>query len=118
MFETRTSSIFSFLGSNLISLMDQGNSKLITYLCNNNYVLLIYYQLFTMDSTHTPDSEYLFALCITDGLLDEMDERERASTLSSITQTLRRINPTTATSKHPQKYQNNEPCQNNGKVSI
>ena len=90
---------------------------IIIYLCNK-YVSLSHYQNNTMDSTHISDSEYLFALCITDGLLEEMDERERASTLFSITQTLRRINPTTATSKHPQKYQNNEPCQNNGKVSI
>ena len=70
-----------------------------------------------MDSSHISDSEYLFALCITDGLLEEMDERERASTLISITQTLRRINSPTATAKHPKKYQNNESCQNNGKVS-
>ena len=57
-----------------------------------------------MDNTHIPDSEYLFALCITDGLLEEMDERERASTLFSITQTLRRISPPTATEQNP-KYQ-------------
>ena len=70
-----------------------------------------------MDSSHISDSEYLFALCITDGLLEEMDERERASTLISITQTLRRINPPTATEKTPKKYQINEGCQNKAKVS-
>ena len=37
------------------------------------------------------DSEYLFALCITDGLLEEMDERQRASTLLTITTMKRRI---------------------------
>ena len=57
-----------------------------------------------MDSTHISDTEYLFAYCITDGLLEEMDERQRASTLFSITQTLRRINPPTATEQNP-KYQ-------------
>lgn len=71
-----------------------------------------------MDSNHISDSEYLFAYCITDGLLEEMDERQRASTLFSITQTLRRISPQIATEKTPQKYQNNELCQNKGKVSI
>ena len=70
-----------------------------------------------MDSSHISDSEYLFALCITDGLLEEMDERQRASTLFSITQTMRRISPQIATEKTPKKYQINEDSQNNGKVS-
>ena len=67
-----------------------------------------------MDSSHISDSEYLFALCITDGLLEEMDERQRTSTLFSITQTLRRISPQIATEKTREKYQNNEGCQNKG----
>ena len=70
-----------------------------------------------MDSTLISDSEYLFALCITDGLLEEMDERQRSLLLSSTTKTLRRINPQTATEKTRVKYQNNEGCQNKGKVS-
>lgn len=37
------------------------------------------------------DSEYLFALCITDGVLEEMDERERSLTLLAITNMKRRI---------------------------
>ena len=70
-----------------------------------------------MSKTLISDSEYLFALCITDGLLEEMDERQRASTLFSITQTLRRIIPQIANEKTPKKYQNNEGCQNKAKVS-
>ena len=70
-----------------------------------------------MDSTLISDSEYLFALCITDGLLEEMDERQRSLLLSSTTKTLRRINPQTATEKTREKCQNNEGCQNKGKVS-
>ena len=39
----------------------------------------------TMDKTLISDSEYLFALCITDGLLEEMDERQRSLVLLSTT---------------------------------
>lgn len=72
-----------------------------------------------MDKTLISDSEYLFALCITDGLLEKMDERQKPLLLSSITKTLRRINPQIATEKHAksikimrkvkimEKYQNN-----------
>ena len=70
-----------------------------------------------MSKTLISESEYLFALCITDGLLEKMDERQKPLLLSSITKTLRRINPQTATEKTREKYQNNEVCQNNGKVS-
>ena len=70
-----------------------------------------------MDSSHISDSEYLFALCITDGMLEEMDERQRSSTLFSITQMLSSLHLPTATEKTPEKYQNNEGGQNNGKVS-
>ena len=38
-----------------------------------------------MDKNLITDSEYLFALCITDGLLEEMDERERSLVLLAIT---------------------------------
>ena len=43
-----------------------------------------------MDSPLISDSEYLFALCITDGLLEEMDERQRSLLLASITKTLKK----------------------------
>ena len=44
-----------------------------------------------MDNTLISDSEYLFALCITDGLLEDMDERQRSLTLLTITTMKRRI---------------------------
>ena len=44
-----------------------------------------------MNSNLISDSEYLFALCITDGVLEEMDERERSLTLLAITNMKRRI---------------------------
>ena len=44
-----------------------------------------------MDKTLISDSEYLFALCITDGLLEEMDERQRSLTLLAITNMKRRL---------------------------
>jgi hypothetical protein len=44
----------------------------------------------TMDKTLILDSEYLFALCITDGLLEEMDERQRSLVLLTTTQMLRK----------------------------
>lgn len=44
-----------------------------------------------MDKNLITDSEYLFALCITDGLLEEMDERERSLVLLAITNMKRRI---------------------------
>ena len=44
-----------------------------------------------MDSTLVSDSDYLFALCITDGLLEEMTEPQRASTLLVITNMKRRL---------------------------
>ena len=62
---------------------------IIIYLCNT-IVLLPYNQNNTMDSTLISDSEYLFALCITDGLLEEMDERQRLLVLLSITETLKK----------------------------
>ena len=44
-----------------------------------------------MDKNLITDSEYLFALCITDGLLEEMDERQRSLALLAITNMKRRI---------------------------
>ena len=37
-----------------------------------------------MDSTHISDPHYLFAYCITDGILDEMSPEQRASIISII----------------------------------
>ena len=45
----------------------------------------------TMSKTLISDSEYLFALCITDGVLEEMDESERSLTLLAITNMKRRL---------------------------
>lgn len=70
-----------------------------------------------MDSTLISDTEYLFALCITDGLLEEMDERQRSLLLSSITKTLKKNLSAKSDLKTREKYQNNEGCQNKAKVS-
>ena len=70
-----------------------------------------------MDSTLISDSEYLFALCITDGLLEEMDERQRSLVLLSITETLKKNLSADSDQKTREKYQNNEGCQNKAKVS-
>ena len=43
-----------------------------------------------MDKTLISESEYLFALCITDGVLEEMDERQRSLVLLTTTQMLRK----------------------------
>lgn len=51
-----------------------------------------------IDSTLTSGSQYLFAHCITDGLLEEMNEAQRKSTLLAIANIKKRIlqgrNPT------------------------
>ena len=44
-----------------------------------------------MSKTLISESEYLFALCITDGVLEEMDERERSLTILAITNMKRRL---------------------------
>ena len=44
-----------------------------------------------MSKTLISESEYIFALCITDGVLEEMDERERTLTLIAITNLKRRL---------------------------
>ena len=71
----------------------------------------------TMDSTLISDSEYLFALCITDGLLEEMDERQRSLVLLTTAQMLRKKLHADSDRKTREKYQNNEGCQNKAKVS-
>ena len=38
----------------------------------------------TMDSTHISGKQLLFAYCITDGVLDEMTEEQKASIISII----------------------------------
>ena len=49
------------------------------------------YQNNMMDSTLVSDTDYLFALCITDGLLEEMNEAQRASTILAIANIKERI---------------------------
>ena len=66
-----------------------------------------------MESNLISDKWYLFAYCITDGTLDDMSEEERAAMIIDITEIKESILKNT-----PQKYQNNEGGQNNGKVSI
>ena len=70
-----------------------------------------------MDKNLITDSEYLFALCITDGLLEELDERQRSLVLLSITKTLKKNLSADSDRNSIKKYQNNEDGQNNGKVS-
>ena len=66
-----------------------------------------------MDSNLISDKRYLFAYCITDGTLDDMSEEERTARIIDITEIKESMLKNT-----PQKYQNNEGGQNNGKVSI
>ena len=66
-----------------------------------------------MDSTLISHKQYLFAYCITDGALDDMSEEERTAMIIDITEIKESMLKNT-----PQKYQNNEGGQNNGKVSI
>jgi hypothetical protein len=44
-----------------------------------------------MSKTLISESEYLFALCITDGVLDEMGDKQRSLVLLTTTQMLRKI---------------------------
>ena len=66
-----------------------------------------------MDSNLISDKRYLFAYCITDGTLDDMSEEEQTAMIIDITEIKESMLKNT-----PQKYQNNEGGQNNGKVSI
>ena len=44
-----------------------------------------------MNSNLISDSEYLFALCITDGVLEEMGDEQRSLVLLAITNMKRRL---------------------------
>ena len=66
-----------------------------------------------MDSNLISDKRYLFAYGIIDGTLDDMSEEERTAMIIDITEIKESMLKNT-----PQKYQNNEGGQNNGKVSI
>ena len=66
-----------------------------------------------MDNTLISHKQHLFAYCITDGALDDMSEEERTAMIIDITEIKESMLKNT-----PQKYQNNEGGQNNGKVSI
>lgn len=59
------------------------------------------------------DKTLLFCYCITDGALDELPEEQRTAMIIDITEIKEAMLKNT-----PQKYQNNEGSQNNGKVSI
>lgn len=59
----------------------------------------------TMDKTPISDSEYLFALCITDGILEEMGDKQRSLVLLTTTQMLRK------------KLHADSDCKNSPKVS-
>lgn len=59
------------------------------------------------------DKTILFCYCITDGALDELPEEQRTAMIIDITEIKESMLKNT-----PQKYQNNEGGQNNGKVSI
>ena len=62
----------------------------------NNYYLSLYRKtvynlnIKTMDKTHITNKEYLFALCITDGLFEEMTEQEKSLVLLAIRETMRK----------------------------
>ena len=66
-----------------------------------------------MDNILISHKQHLFAYCITDGALDDMSEEERTAMIIDITEIKESMLKNT-----PQKYQNNEGGQNNGKVSI
>ncbi len=75
-----------------------------------------------MNKTHISDKEYLFALCITDGLFEEMNEIQKSILLKAISEVKNGDIEMPSThreilKKTPKKYQNNEGCQNNEKVS-
>ena len=66
-----------------------------------------------MDSNLISDKRYLFASSIVDDALDDWSEERRTEKIISITEIKESMLKNT-----PQKYQNNEGGQNNGKVSI
>ena len=74
-----------------------------------------------MDNTLISHKQHLFAYCITDGALDDMSEEKRTAMIFSITkikeEMLKDYQPPISPEKTLKKYQNNEVCQNKGKVS-
>ena len=66
-----------------------------------------------MDNTLISHKQHLFAYCITDGALDDMNEEERTAMIIDITEIKEAMLKNT-----PQKYQNNRGSQNKAKVSI
>ena len=75
----------------------------------------------TMDKTLISGKDLLFAYCVTDGMLDDMCEEQRTSIILALTEAKKKIlkdsHPTESDRKNSKKYQNNEGCQNKGKVS-
>lgn len=65
-----------------------------------------------MDSNLISDKRYLFASSIVDDALDDWSEERRTEMIISITEIKEAMLKNT-----PQKYQNNEGCQNKAKVS-
>ena len=63
----------------------------------------------------------LFACCITDGILDDMNPEQRIVMIIDITEIkesiLKDYQPAESDRKNTKKYQNNRGGQNNGKVS-
>lgn len=96
-----------FLGVNLISPMNQGYSKTITYLCNNIFVLLFYYQLIAMSKDALSGNRYLLAWAITDGAFDHYPEERRREMIISIAEIYERMlnkpSPTDSDRKTPPK---------------
>lgn len=74
-----------------------------------------------MDKTLVSDKRFLYAYCILDGALDDMSEEKRTVMIFSITkikeEMLKDYQPSISPEKTLKKYQNNEVCQNKGKVS-
>ena len=66
-----------------------------------------------MDSNLISGKRFLFALSIIDGALNDWVEERRTAMIIDITEIKESMLKNT-----PQKYQNNEGGQNNGKVSI
>ena len=66
-----------------------------------------------MDSNLILGKRFLFALSIIDGALNDWAEEQRTAMILDITEIKESMLKNT-----PQKYQNNEGGQNNGKVSI
>ena len=83
--------VFVVFCVNLISPMNQGYSKIIIYLCDNIYVLLTYYQCYTMIKDTLSGKRYLLALALTDGALDDYPEERRREMICSITEIYERM---------------------------